>query len=77
MFRLPLSIEIRLWEGGGTHTGTAYDGFAFGSLSAATGKKMHFTGISVLKVIDGKVVEERGLNDGLTALLQLGLIKTV
>ena len=65
------------WAGGGTHTGTAYDGFAFGSLPAATGKKMQFTGTSVLKVIDGKVVEERGLDDGLTALLQLGMIEAV
>ncbi|RAJ80401.1 SnoaL-like polyketide cyclase [Chitinophaga dinghuensis] len=65
------------WEGGGTHTGEAYDGFSIGNLPAATGKQMHFTGTSVLKVVDGKVVEERGLDDGLTALIQLGLIKTV
>jgi hypothetical protein len=36
---------------------------------------MHFTGTTVLKVIDGKIVEERGLDDGVTALTQLGLIK--
>nr|WP_315032447.1 ester cyclase [uncultured Chryseobacterium sp.] len=65
------------WEGGGTHTGPSYDGFSIGSLPDATGHKMHFTGTSVLKVIDGKVVEERGLDDGVTALTQLGLIKTV
>jgi hypothetical protein len=29
-----------------------------------------------LKVIDGKIVEEIGLDDGVTALTQLGLIKT-
>jgi hypothetical protein len=29
----------------------------------------------VLKVLDGKIVEELGLDDGVTALTQLGLIK--
>jgi hypothetical protein len=29
----------------------------------------------VLKVINGKIVEEIGLDDGVTALTQLGLIK--
>jgi hypothetical protein len=31
----------------------------------------------VLKVINGKIVEEIGLDDGVTALTQLGLIKAV
>src|SRR6201994_1016586 len=31
------------WEGGGTHTGTAFDDFLGGSLPPATGRKMHFT----------------------------------
>ena len=65
------------WEGGGTHTGPAFDDFLVGSLPAATGRKMHFTGTTVLKVIDGKIVEEIGLDDGVTALTQLGLITTV
>ncbi|MEZ2132142.1 MULTISPECIES: ester cyclase [unclassified Sinorhizobium] len=63
------------WEGGGTHTGPAFDDFLIGGLSAATGRRMHFTGTTVLKVIDGKIVEEIGLDDGVTALTQLGLIK--
>ncbi|MFM0718940.1 ester cyclase [Paraburkholderia strydomiana] len=62
------------WEGGGTHTGPAFDDFLIGSLPAATGHKMHFSGTTVLKVIDGKIVEEHGLDDGVTALTQLGLI---
>jgi hypothetical protein len=37
---------------------------------------MHFTGTTVLKVLDGKIAEEIGLDDGVTALTQLGLIKT-
>jgi predicted ester cyclase len=62
------------WEGGGTHTGPAFEDFLIGSLPAATGRKMRFTGTTVLKVIDGKIVEELGLDDGVTALSQLGLI---
>jgi len=63
------------WEGGGTHTGAAFSDFLVGSLPAATGRKMHFTGTTVLKLKDGKIVEEIGLDDGVTALQQLGLLK--
>ena len=62
------------WEGGGTHTGPAFSDFLIGSLPAATGRKMHFTGTTVLKLKNGKIVEEVGLDDGVTALQQLGLI---
>ncbi|RWN18781.1 MAG: ester cyclase [Mesorhizobium sp.] len=63
------------WEGGGTHTGPAFSDFLTGSLPAATGRIMRFTGTTVLKVVDGRIVEEIGLDDGVTALTQLGLIK--
>jgi predicted ester cyclase len=62
------------WEGGGTHTGPAFDDLLMGSLPPATGYKMHFTGMTVLKVVSGKIVEEVGLDDGLKALMQLGII---
>jgi predicted ester cyclase len=65
------------WEGGGTHTGPAFSDFLVGSLPAATGRKMHFTGTTVLRVRDGKIAEEIGLDDGVTALQQLGLIRKV
>jgi hypothetical protein len=48
-----------------------------GSLPASSGHKMRFTGTTVLKVIDGKIVEEIGLDDGLTAMTQLGVVATV
>ena len=64
------------WEGGGTHAGRAFNDFLAGGLPAATGRKMRFTGTTVLKVVDGKIVEEIGLDDGVTALTQLGLIKS-
>lgn len=63
------------WEGGGTHTGAAFDDFLAGSLPAGSGRKMRFTGTTVLKVINGKIVEEIGLDDGVAALTQLGLMK--
>jgi predicted ester cyclase len=53
------------WEGGRTHSGIAFGDFLVGELPAATGRKMHFT---VLKLKDGKIVEEKGLDDGVTAL---------
>ena len=64
------------WIGGGTHTGPAFGDFLAGSLPAATGKKMRFTGTTVLRLQDGLIVEELGLDDGVTALTQLGLITT-
>jgi predicted ester cyclase len=63
------------WEGGGTHTGPAFSDFLVGGLPAATGRTMRFTGTTVLKVVGGKIVEEIGLDDGLTAMTQLGLIR--
>jgi predicted ester cyclase len=63
------------WEGGGTHTGPAFNDFLVGGLPANTGRKMHFTGTTVLRLQDGKIVEELGLDDGVKALTQLGLIK--
>lgn len=68
---------IGQWKGGGTHTGSAFDDFIIGSLPKATGKKLHFSGITILKVENGKITQEIGLDDGLTAMEQLGLIKKV
>jgi len=63
------------WEGGGTHTGEAFDDMPIGALPANTGKTMRFTGITVVKVENGLITEEIGLDDGVTVLRQLGLIK--
>ena len=65
------------WEGGGTHTGAAFNDFILGALPAASGRKMRFTGTTVLRVKNGKISEEIGLDDGVTALQQLGLIRPV
>jgi predicted ester cyclase len=45
-----------------------------GSLPAATGRKMHFTGTTVLRIENGRIAQEIGLDDGVKALTQLGLI---
>src|SRR5437899_1754118 len=65
------------WEGGCTHTGPAFSDFLIGSLPAATGRTMRFTGTTVLRIKNGKIVEEIGLDDGVTALQQLGLMRAV
>ena len=43
---------------------------------AGTGKTMRFTGTTILKVENGLITEEIGLDDGITVLQQLGLITT-
>ena len=62
------------WIGGGTHTGPAFTDLPVGSLPENSGKTMRFTGTSVLRVKDGLIVEEIGLDDGVAVLKQLGLI---
>ena len=62
------------WIGGGTQTGDAFDDLPIGSLPAGTGKAMRFTGVTILKVENGLITEELGLDDGITALQQLGLL---
>ena len=63
------------WQGGGRHTGPAFSDFLVGSLPARSGRKMRFTGTTVLRVDNGMIAEEIGLDDGVTALQQLGLLK--
>jgi hypothetical protein len=46
-----------------------------GTLPANTGRKMRFTGTTILKVVNGKIAEEIGLDDGVTALTQLGILR--
>jgi predicted ester cyclase len=63
------------WIGGGTHTGEPMTDLPFGGLPEAnTAKTMRFTGTTVLKVENGLITEEIGLDDGVSVLEQLGLI---
>src|ERR1700751_1151240 len=43
------------WIGGGTHPGPAFSDLLAGSLPANTGRKMRFTGTTVLKVENGRI----------------------
>jgi predicted ester cyclase len=65
------------WIGGGTHSGPAFSDFLAGSLPPATGRKMRFIGTTVIKVVDGRIAEEIGLDDGVTALTQLSILRQV
>jgi predicted ester cyclase len=62
------------WEGGGTHTRPAFSDLPVGSLPAHSGIKMQFTGVSIPRLEGGLIVEEKGLDDGVTMLQQAGLI---
>ncbi|MDB6143927.1 MAG: hypothetical protein JWP80_2971 [Pseudomonas sp.] len=63
------------WIGGGIHSGPAFDDLLMGSLPPATGRTMRFTGTTVLRLENGKIVAETGLDAGVTALQQLGLMR--
>jgi predicted ester cyclase len=56
------------WVGGGAHTGPAFRDLLQDSLPAGSGRKMRFTGTPVLRLQSGKIAEEIGLDDGVTAL---------
>jgi predicted ester cyclase len=45
-------------EGGGTHTGPAFLDYLIGFLPANSGRKMHLTGTTVLRIENGKIAEE-------------------
>jgi predicted ester cyclase len=62
------------WIGGGTHSGDAFTDLPLGGVRAGSGRSMRFTGITVLKVVDGLIAEEIGLDDGVSVLRQLGLL---
>ncbi|MEV7283247.1 ester cyclase [Streptomyces sp. NPDC093252] len=64
------------WAGGGTHTGPVFDDLPIGSVPAVSGKKIYFSGTTVFRIQNGLIVEELGLDDGVKALQQLGIIPT-
>jgi steroid delta-isomerase-like uncharacterized protein len=41
----------------------------------ATGKEVEFRDVTILRVVDGKITEQRGLSDLLSVYLQLGVIQ--
>jgi hypothetical protein len=59
----------------GTHTGPAFYDLVMGALPEASGRKMRFAGMSVIRLEDGAITGEIGLADGVTTLNQLGFIR--
>lgn len=51
-------IVVLRWEGGGTHTGPAFDDFHIGPLPAASGRRILLAGHSALRIEDGAIREE-------------------
>ena len=62
------TVAVRL-----TITGTQ---LGWWGVVAPTGKKVRFEEMLILRIVDGKVVEQRGIVDNLAALRQLGVIPT-
>jgi predicted ester cyclase len=69
------NVVIIRWVCEGTHTGPSFYDLVMGALPDASGRKMRFTGMSAIRLEAGKIVEETGLADGVTALNQLGFIR--
>lgn len=59
----------------GTHTGPSFYDLVMGALPDASGRKIRFTGMSAIRIEAGKIIEEIGLADGVTALNQLSFIR--
>jgi steroid delta-isomerase-like uncharacterized protein len=60
-------VVIR-WSFSGTHQGNLLG-------IPATGKKVSWTGITIYRIVDGKVMEEKGEEDFLGFFRQIGLVR--
>ena len=60
-------VVIR-WNFSGTHKGSLLG-------VPATGKKVSWTGMTIYRIVDGKVVEEQGEEDFLGFFRQVGLVR--
>ena len=61
----------------GTHTGEYYLPTPSGKMMklAPTGKKFTMTGVSIKRIVDGKIIESWGIYDMLDSLKELGVIE--
>jgi len=59
--------EVVRWTIRGTHTGELMG-------IPPTGKQVAWTGITIYRLADGKIVEEKGEEDALGFLQQLGVV---
>lgn len=58
------------WTFRGTHTGPLFE-------LAPTGRRVVFRGVDVARAVDGKIVEMWHVEDRLTMMEQLGLVRTM
>jgi predicted ester cyclase len=66
---------VARWEGGGTHTGKAITELPHGGpIPAGSGRRLFFSGVSLLKFQEGKVIEDIGQEGALDGHLQLGAV---
>lgn len=63
-------LVVERWTLTGTHTGAPFLG------APASGRKLRSTGMSIYRIVDGKIVEHWGEFDGLAAAQQLRLVPT-
>jgi predicted ester cyclase len=61
-------VVIR-WTMGGTQLGP------FGPIPP-TGKRISWSGITICRIADGKVIDDRGEEDSLSVMRQLGVVPT-
>jgi steroid delta-isomerase-like uncharacterized protein len=73
---LQATIEDMIAEGDQVVTRAAWRGTHQGAFQGIppTGKPMTLTGIQILRIVDGKIVEHRSESDGLGMMQQLGAI---
>lgn len=67
---------VARWFGGGKHTGVAFHDLPIGSLPVPnSGNEMRFSGTTIFKLKDNKIVEETGEESELIAMQQLRLLE--
>ena len=71
-----IQIEEEIAEGDKVVLRWSYSGIHHGNLFGVpgTGKRIKWTGISIYRIADGKVVEERGEENHLSLLRQIGVL---
>jgi predicted ester cyclase len=66
---------VARWAGGGSHNGGSFIDFTPRFLGPRSGRWMWISGTTILTVTNGRIVREQILVDGVTAMLQLGLMR--
>jgi steroid delta-isomerase-like uncharacterized protein len=71
-----LQIEEEIAEGDKVVIRWSYSGIHQGNIAGVpgTGKRIKWTGITIYRIADGKVVEERGEENHLSLLRQIGVL---